>query len=345
MFFAGIIALAAATLCSCNKTEVKQLPEGYGTVSIKIRSDELLTKSSGKTVAESKIKKLEIASVFDDGTIERHFIYDPNETPDFTMDIKAGHRTLWVVANGPYIGMARTVDDILAYEADLATYHKGYFGFCMIGSSEVNIVPGVMNECEVDISHICSKVTLKEVHSELAANLGEITLDYAMLVNVSSRRTLGGQAIDTSWYNKMGRADESPQDSTHIIDGNNYLATGEAVTFSPYTGKHTLIQKETNRQEHSFYCYPNPAEDDVIGFTPTFTPRQTRLVLAATIDGKQYFYPITMPDLLPNKSYDICLNIYEIGSDDPDIPVEKGSAELTVNISQWDFDEKIIENI
>lgn len=345
LFFAGIIAVAAATLCSCNKTEINQLPEGYGTVSIKIRNDNLETKSVNKTSTETDIKKLEVISLFDDGTVEKYGIFYPSSTSEFTMDIKAGHRTLWVVANGPNIGMAKTIDDILAYEADLASYHMGYFGFCMIGSDEVNILPGVNNECEVELSHICSKITLKEIYNNLSPGLGDITLDYAMLVNVSSRRTLGGQAIDTSWYNKMGRADETPQESTHIIDGENYLASGPKVTFGAYTGTKTLTQRNYNRQAQTFYCYPNPTESDTTGFMQTYIPRQTRLVLAATIGGQQYFYPVTMPDLQPNQAYDVYLNICGVGSDDPDIPVLKGSAELTIGISKWENDDDIVENI
>lgn len=346
LFFAGIIALAAATLCSCNKNEINQLPEGYGTVSIKIRNDELSTKAGvNKTASETSIKKLEVISLFDDGTVEKYGIFYPGTSESFTMDIKAGHRTLWVVANGPNIGAAKTIDDILAYKADLADYQKGYFGFCMIGSDEVNIEPGVNNECEVILSHICSKINLKHIYNDLATGLGDITLDYAMLVNVSSLRTLGGQAIDTAWYNKMGRADETPQDSTHIIDGVDYLATAPDLTFGAYTGNKIVTKKNYNRQVHTFYCYPNQSESDTTGFTPNFTPRQTRLVVAATIGGKQYFYPITMPDLQPNQQYDVYLNIVGVGSDDPDIPVVKGAAELEIGMTNWMYDEDIVENI
>ena len=79
-----------------------------------------------------------------------------------------------------------------------------------------------------------------------------------------------------------------------------------------------------------FNAYPNlnSADDQVA---------DTRLVVEATLDGRKYYYPVTMPKMESNKSYEISeLKITRPGSDDPDKPIEIVDQDFKITVNPWD---------
>ena len=72
-------------------------------------------------------------------------------------------------------------------------------------------------------------------------------------------------------------------------------------------------------QEHAFYYYPNPLPEALDSRSGTWTRRKTRLVLEAEIDGRTYYYTITLPASQRNKTYLIEEAIIrKLGSKDPE---------------------------
>ena len=61
------------------------------------------------------------------------------------------------------------------------------------------------------------------------------------------------------------------------------------------------------------------------------------LVVAATVSGKQYYYPVVLDDatLDRNKTYTVGLTITGLGSEDPNQPVVKGSISASITVSGW----------
>ena len=97
--------------------------------------------------------------------------------------------------------------------------------------------------------------------------------------------------------------------------------------------------------ENAMYAYPNPTQSDNLeGSTGMYkgpeggpwSIRPTRLVIEATLDGQLYYYPITLPSLEYNKSYEISnLVITRPGSDDPDMPVVGFDVPFHITVNDW----------
>jgi len=72
------------------------------------------------------------------------------------------------------------------------------------------------------------------------------------------------------------------------------------------------------------YAYPNPG-----------TLRRTRVVLVASISGSICYYPIPLDPQNPNCSYDMDITIYNIGTQDPDTELAKGTVSVGLSVNDW----------
>ena len=60
-------------------------------------------------------------------------------------------------------------------------------------------------------------------------------------------------------------------------------------------------------------------------------------MVETVISGKTFYYPVTLPVIEPNHTYEITdIRISRLGSTSPDIPVEVGAAQLLVTIKSWE---------
>lgn len=91
-----------------------------------------------------------------------------------------------------------------------------------------------------------------------------------------------------------------------------------------------------------FYAYEN-----MIG-SETATERFTRIVIEATLNGKSYYYPVSInregfgyvaanghKGVRRNTAYQIKVVIFRPGSTDPDKPLDPGALSATVGIEDW----------
>lgn len=88
--------------------------------------------------------------------------------------------------------------------------------------------------------------------------------------------------------------------------------------------------------EISLWCYPNASKEESPG-SPI-----TRLVIEGTIDGKVCYYPIDvmMYDSGPrNHRYIYNLKFMSMGTDDPNTPIDTETADINMEIRQWNEKE------
>jgi len=52
--------------------------------------------------------------------------------------------------------------------------------------------------------------------------------------------------------------------------------------------------------------------------------------------GKPYYYPVVIPNMERNKTYDVQLIISGFGSDDPNLEPAKGSINTTITVANWE---------
>ena len=123
------------------------------------------------------------------------------------------------------------------------------------------------------------------------------------------------------------------------------LDTYDAPTFTyeELSSPIKLPYSSTWTADKYFYCYPNPTETD--SSEETWSARRTRLVLEATLGGEVMYYPVTLPVIEPNSSYEVTVKITRRGSPSPDIPVTGIAAEFSVDVQNWITKDRIEEII
>ena len=133
-----------------------------------------------------------------------------------------------------------------------------------------------------------------------------------------------------------------------IIRNNVYAKNGapvdedeayDAVTHGLAEGV-TVVTDNSYTREHVFYAYPNPypqaGSPDT--YAPEWSPRGTMLVLEARMfqgssdtEGIKGYYPIVLPPLERNKTYQIKeVRITRLPGDEPYKPIETGETHVTI---------------
>lgn len=338
----SIIALAAAVLCSCDKNadcvpcqkaEENQEP---ATLSVSLGFDDPQTRAvTAYTAAqdyEKAVNSVQIL-VFDASGKINMYKDAGTAVSDIQLSTTAGQKTVWAVVNGPDLSAVANLSALQAMAVDLADNSLTKTeGFVMAGSTSCT-VSATGGTAAVTVSRLVSRVALQKVTNSLPSGYGALKIDNVTLINVVGNQNLAGNASIATWYNKMGRKDGGAQ--ADIIDGSTNKASCPSLTFAAPAATVNNGAAHTPATPHLFYCYPNATSADANGWVSSFTARKTRLVVAATISGTRYYYPVTINTPERNKAYTVELTITGLGSTDPDQPVSKGAITASVTVQGW----------
>lgn len=252
---------------------------------------------------------------------------------NISISTTAGKKTLWAVVNGPDLSSVSTLSALQATAVDLGDNSVTKTeGFVMAGSTSCTLSASGATAA-VTVSRLVSRVALQKVTNSLPEGYGALKIDNVTLINVAGNQNLAGSAAIATWYNKMGRKDGGAQ--ADIIDGSTNKASCPTLTFAAPAASVNNGASHAPATPHLFYCYPNATSTDVNGWATSFTARKTRLVVAATISGTKYYYPVTISTPERNKAYTVELTITGLGSTDPDQPVSKGAITASVTVKDW----------
>ena len=306
-----------AVLCaiSCSKNQIGPIDEsGYNLkdkTELAVGISRPVTKSSTITDDdEVKVNTLQVF-VFRGDALDAYA--SAENVSEVTLSCTNGERSVYALVNAPDMCHISSKTALLATKSTLSDYPE--YGFEMIGHKDI-ILPQT-STVTIDVTRMVSRVILKQVTrnftSSALADL-EFKIDEVYLLNVADDITyaLTGTSeywINAGWYD--GTLPELTHDNTeaNIVNGDYW----------PMNCR--------------YYAYPNNSEDST---DESWCPRRTRLVLKTTLGGKVYYYPITLPELEPNKSYEIeNLTITRPGSDNPDKPVTFQEATFDINVLQW----------
>lgn len=338
----SILALAAAVLCSCDKNadcvpcqkaEENQEP---ATLSVSLGFDDPQTRAvTAYTTAqdyEKAVNSVQIL-VFDASGKINMYKDAGTAVSDIKLSTTAGQKTVWAVVNGPDLSAIANLSALQAKAVDLADNSLTKTeGFVMAGSASCT-VSATGGTAAVTVSRLVSRVALQKVTNSLPSGYGALKIDDVTLINVVGNQNLAGNASISTWYNKMGRKDGGAQ--ADIIDGSTNKASCPSLTFAAPAATVNNGAAHTPATPHLFYCYPNATSADANGWVSSFTARKTRLVVAATISGTRYYYPVTINTPERNKAYTVELTITGLGSTDPDQPVSKGAITASVTVQGW----------
>ena len=210
------------------------------------------------------------------------------------------------------------------------TVDPGTGGFVMVGRLENHVIKGD-EKITVEVRRLVSKVSYT-VRSAFESHMASypFEVDEIYMTNVVGDNDLGItrslQPAEGTWYNKM-----------------NYDAAAAAAQPYPAEMLHGDFAKRMASGDslvsgHTFYVYPNANEDR--RDTTRWSPRCTRFVVRAHLNGIQTYYAVTLntgnQGVLPNKHYHVDLTIKGWGSDHPEIEtVEQGAISGVFSVEDW----------
>ena len=317
----GFLMMAAVAAVfgtmSCKKDNVPSMNHGNANVPVDGERTELtvgiatgMTKSTTITADdEVKVNNLQVF-VFRGDALDAYGVADNAST--VTVSCTKGNREVYAVVNAPDLKDIATKTDLLAAKSALSDNDES--NFVMIGKTNADLPSELPVNVEVD--RIVSKVVLKTVNrafTSAALAALNFSIDEIFITNVAGDVNYGLTDNPLEWYNKM--------------DYNSEMAM-----FTHDAPAASVVNEEAYSTQHTFYCYPNKAADSD---ATSWSPRRTRLVLKTTLGTDTYYYPVTLPELENNKSYELELTITRPGSDSPDNPVSFADCTFSISVKPW----------
>ena len=317
----GFLMMAAVAAVfgtmSCKKDNVPSMNHGNANVPVDGERTELtvgiatgMTKSTTITAEdEVKVNNLQVF-VFRGDALDAYGVADNAST--VTVSCTKGNREVYAVVNAPDLKDIATKTDLLAAKSALSDNDES--NFVMIGKTNADLPSELPVNVEVD--RIVSKVVLKTVNrafTSAALAALNFSIDEIFITNVAGDVNYGLTDNPLEWYNKM--------------DYNSEMAM-----FTHDAPAASVVNEEAYSTQHTFYCYPNKAADSD---ATSWSPRRTRLVLKTTLGTDTYYYPVTLPELENNKSYELELTITRPGSDNADMPVSFEDCAFEITVKPW----------
>ena len=253
--------------------------------------------------------------------------YVKKNTADISLSCTMVSKKVVVLVNAPALTDITTLPELmnkpslLADNAKNALVMEGMVSVDIVSTKDVSIeVPVYRKVAKVELVSLATAFELPQ-YRDAAFKVSSV-----YLINVPANTKYFGTDAPTLWFNKSKYV--SSDSNSLIYDNMNDVAI---TSSSPYTAK------------NAFYCYPNPTSAD--SFADAWSPRNTRLVVEATLGNQKYYYPVTLPVLEKNKRYEVSLTITRPGSYVPDTIVDKFAADFTVTVKDWEKGASVVEEI
>ena len=302
---------------SCRKDNAPSMNQGNANVPADGERTELtvgiatgMTRSTTITAEdEVKVNNLQVF-VFRGDALDAYGVAD--NASSVIVSCTKGDREVYAVVNAPDLKDIATKTDLLAAKSALTDNDES--NFVMFGKTDATLPSELPVNVEVD--RMVSKVVLKTVNrafTSAALAALDFSIDEIFITNVAGDVNYGLTDEPVDWYNKM--------------DYNSEMAM-----FTHDAPAASVANEEAYSTQHTFYCYPNKAADSDAA---SWSPRRTRLVLKTTLGTDTYYYPVTLPELENNKSYELELTITRPGSDNADMPVAFEDCAFEITVKPW----------
>ena len=300
-------AAALAALVACNKNEATPMQpqdqESLVPCELTVGICGAMTKATAVAADnEAKVNRLQVF-VFRGDDLDAYASVE--NAKELTLSCTAGERVVYALVNAPDYstvpGKAALLAKVSELEANTLT------NFEMVGSKTVTLPQS--EKVSIDVNRIASRVVLKKItrnFTSAALQALDFTVDAIYLVNVAGNTSYDLTAAPAAWYN--------------VAENKNELAS--LLYDAPAA---PIVNGQSYPTAHTFYAYPND-----------LAVNTTRIVIETTLGETKYYYPINLPAMDSNKSYEIEeVKITRPGSDNPDEPVSFEDASFSINVIDW----------
>ena len=367
---AALLVLAAAS-CGKDASAGGAAPVPSVPVSLSVGIHGSGTKVTGVTsndpATEAKVNTLQVL-VFKDGGLTLDGYASVSGADHLSVDCTAGERKVYAVVNAADLSAVAKESELLSTVSALANEVSN---FQMIGSLTATVKQDAA--VSVSVRRLASRIVLRSIKNSLpnAAQAGSFFIEAVYLTNAAGDAPFStdpSYAV-SSWYNKRG----------YQASNNLGSFTFDAVTDAS-SSPVKVNAGASYSVPHFLYAYPNASTDasckaaayssltdaelglaagateaqrseaiQALPLPDSWSPRSTRLVVKALIDGEHYVYPIPLPVLQGNRSYEIdILELTRLGNrSDSDEPTDGEPSEeeqdvegvaqgFRITVTDWD---------
>ena len=300
-------AAALAALVACNKNEATpmqpQNEESLVPCELTVGICGAMTRATAVSADnEAKVNNLQVF-VFRGDDLDAYASVD--NAQELTLSCTAGDRVVYALVNAPDYSAVPGKAALLAKVSELSA--NSLSNFEMVGSKSVTLPQS--EKVSIDVNRIASRVVLKKITRSFTSEALQalnFKVDAIYLINVAGNTSYDLSAAPAKWYNVAENKDE--------LASLLYDAPASLIT-----------NGQSYSTAHTFYAYPNDLATNT-----------TRLVIETTLGETKYYYPINLPEMAANKSYEIEeVKITRPGSDNPDEPVSFADATFSINVIDW----------
>ena len=300
-------AAALAALVACNKNEATPMQpqdqESLVPCELTVGICGAMTKATAVTADnEAKVNRLQVF-VFRGDDLDAYASVE--NAKELTLSCTAGERVVYALVNAPDYSTVPGKAALLAKVSELSA--NSLSNFEMVGSKSVTLPQS--EKVSIDVNRIASRVVLKKITRSFTSEALQalnFKVDAIYLINVAGNTSYDLSAAPAKWYNVAENKDEL---ASLLYDAPaSFITNGQSYSTA-----------------HTFYAYPNDLATNT-----------TRLVIETTLGETKYYYPINLPEMAANKSYEIEeVKITRPGSDNPDEPVSFADATFSINVIDW----------
>lgn len=319
---ASAATTAAILLPFCSSCIREDGPEGgrdesgKAKMTVILRSaGEMETRTELQTSDEKKVTSIDVF-VFSGTILEAHErATGDGITECGGLEVSYGEKTVWVFCNYRASRLSG-ITTIAGCEAVTSSFtENARDAFVMSGSTTYTVSASNAN-VPVDVRRDVAKVQITSAPTFSGVCSGG-TLQGIYLVNIP--KTYGDSVVLTS---------SSASDAWNF---RNAVATGADSEVASMTSSSTwstaLYGMPNASPEAATASDGNAAGEDYV----------TKLVLKCSIGGNTYWYPLGLPGMAPNKYYEVSgINIFLLGSSNPNEYSTSSSIKATVNVLDWD---------
>lgn len=319
-------AISAMTACSKEQSACGELSPSDNpsiTVSIEGSADTRATGIKGDDSDEEKIRSLQVF-VFNGEIIDGYGHIENSKT--LTLGCTAGVRDIYAIANAPDLKDVKSRSELLG---KVSALKPEVDGFEMFGLTKDKEIKSDTKDALVHVDRFAARIKVKKITNALsspALQNQNFIIESMNISNVAADVDYGissGYQI-SQWYNQMGFEEDNNCGNVTSDTVGEPLASGSSYTV-----------------QHCFYAYPN---SNAFSSDLTWSPRATMLVLKIRIGTALYNYPIKLPALERNRSYEIDeikitrpgnLDNGEEGGPDEMEPVQGADCIFEIKVNPW----------
>ena len=282
LFFA--FAAGLAVMASCNRQELLPQSVEKGTKAVLNVSISGASASKAASFDEDKVNSLQVF-VFNGNQLD---VYGNSTSSSLTLNATTGPRTVYALVNAPDLSAIYRMDELKSSISRLSDNAPDKF--VMVGS--LDTVLAESSSISVDVNRLAARIRLRKLTRNMSSE-GLAALDASSFELV---RIYAAEVITANSYDLMLPSSSSWKNS--IFAGSSIDATDELLVRLP-SAPAGIAQGSSYTEDLCVYVYPNPTAADGASVMCT------RLVVECKIDGLFYTYPVLIPNVLPNRSYEI----------------------------------------